>query len=132
MCQSATNVTFPPATCVAYQPAKCVAYQIAILVCVTYQPESTPLESRGDLIIPGEETCYFYSMRTDIIEDFLDFSFKLQNQDRFEQTKNTCTCIIKAVVKILIVKKAYLQLMMNEFSVSVLHTSPVRHNQRLK
>jgi hypothetical protein len=56
---------------------KCVAYQIAILVCVTYQPESTPLESRGDLIIPGEETCYFYSMRTDIIEDFLDFSFKL-------------------------------------------------------
>jgi hypothetical protein len=96
-------------------------YQIAILICVTYQPESTPLESRGDLIISGEETSHFYSMRTDIIEDFLDFSFKLQNQDRFEQTKSTCTCIIKAVVKILKSKKAYLQLMMNEFSVSVLH-----------
>ena len=98
MCQSATNVTFPPATCVAYQPAK----------CVTYQPESTPLESRGDLIIPGEETCHFYSMRTDIIEHFLDFSFKLQNQDRFEQTKNTCTCIIKSCCKNTYSKKSIL------------------------
>jgi len=78
--QPAKCVAYQPATCVAYQPAKCVAYQIAILVRVTYQPESAPLESRES----GEETHHFDSMRTDIISGFF---FQVTNQDRFEEKK---------------------------------------------